>query len=76
MNREITLKVLSVNDERATIMLKTVWEYGPPEIPFWIMLEFGDRYAHAMRPDLCFISICVSLMVIDGIRFKIPKGGS
>jgi hypothetical protein len=75
MNHEITLKVLSANDERATIMLKTEWEYGPPEYPFWILLEFGDRYAEALRPDLTFISICITLMVLEGIRFKIPKGG-
>jgi hypothetical protein len=75
MNREITLKILSVNDQRATITLNVVWEYGPPMPDFWIMLEFGDRYAEVLRPDLCFTSIYVSLMVLDGICFKIPKGG-
>jgi hypothetical protein len=75
MNREITLKVLSANGERATITLNVVWEYGPPMPVFWIMLEFGDRYTEVLRPDLCFTSIYISLMVLDGIRFEIPKGG-
>jgi hypothetical protein len=75
MNHEITLKVLSANEERATIILRYVWEYGPPVPDFCILLEFGDRYAHAITPDLCFTSIYISTTVLDGIRFKIPKGG-
>lgn len=76
MNREITLKVVSINDERPTITLTTEWEYGPRPMPLWILLEFGDKYAEALRPDLTFISICVCIMVLEGIRFRIPKGGS
>jgi hypothetical protein len=54
--------------------VKQVYEYGDnPD--FLVVIHFGEKYADALKPDLCFTSVFFSTWVVDGVRFEIPKGG-